>query len=937
MGGYTDMLDDGYFVGRREAFERFDEFMATPSKQVFLILGPGGIGKTWLARRLIRYAKKEYPDALIADNSIDLLSTQYHRISELWDTIAKLSNKYNEFKTYRQEYDDLQGLRIQDQEYPDAAPALQNKSKQVHRLFAQDCRRAFGNRVALLWFDTFESVRYDPVGSWLLEEFPRDVDNVRLIVAGRPGDPPMPAENSEMVYSYKLSGLDPESTQRFYETRFTYKLAEERLGSTKYVPDSEVWNSLCEKLDYHPLAMDLAIMWVNFDITTYENLTQLSSGEIMRAIFLHLRKIGQVPGIIPPAKLDEFDKQEIEKLKTAAYRIILYIAFLNRRFDEYFLERVYPEAPHYPELEYAKIVLRHMPDVPSMFFVKEREGGLDSGGYLQLHDEVRDRVLEILWPIEDDPVRQGRPEDALGEDREYIAEKALEIYNELIKKAKDDREQEELRVEQLSYTLKIDFQGGYEQFQKDFQRNFDEKNWGICQLLLNEISPYYKKLSLVQRREFEAFRFQLARDQQYFDIAESLIKTPTQQVDYLLERQRIYAHTNLTQAKQCAKEALSICEDHQELKRQKAQAERALGFVSRALGQLQEAIEWYQSCQKTSRFLGGKEGASLYAYAQNNEGYIWALIGEYDRAIEIVESALRIRRKYDQKYEIAQSLSTLGEIARFRGDFHKAGNYYRTATDIFSSLRAHDWGAILWHQRAENARRIAERETQYDFTDEERVQKYLSYALEDIELSLEIFDRYHLSRDLHKAWRRMGLIQRDLGNLEEAEGWLNKAFELAKQSNDPQEASECLIHLSDVQIRQEDYQATTKTLSRIDDFKKTHNFQVFLGLRDIYLTKVILVQGDNEQALQRYSDGLLKLAQETGYGHARLRSQIPQIPKVLERLPTPKEQRRWCRRLLKQCEEKNVEEIFPQLVRAIKRYLDALDFLTGDGIEGSGK
>lgn len=943
MAENTDRLIQDYFVGRSKAFEEFDSFMQNPDKRVFFILGPGGIGKSWLVKGLIEYAHRKYTEALVADGIIDLLSTRNHRISELGVNIARLLGDLHEFGPYLREYAELRDLRAREGGFPHAERALQDKRAYVHRLFAEDCQRAIGNQVALLWFDTFEAVRNDPVGDWLLEELPRTVDNLRLIIAGRPNQQSVAREEANRVQRYQLSGLEASDVESFYQSRFerdghgsAIPIETDMLGVT-IPPTTEMWKRLCEKLDYHPLAMDLAILWVDSGIATYEELDQIPSGEIVRTVFSYLRRIGEVPGITPdPDDLEaHLEREEVQKIRTAAYRNLLYMAFLDRRFDEYFLERVYPVAFGHPELKYASMALKQMSKVPAVFFVKEREGGLNAGGYLQLHDEVRDQVREILWPVEDNPEKQGRPAGSLGEEREYLAREALEIYDQLIAESDEDREREELQVEKLGYLLRIDPKKGYDRFKGGFRRNLENRYWGICQLLLNEVSPYQSKEGPIRHDELQDFRFQLAKEQYYFEIARHLIDRPAQAADYWLQLHKYYLDRDLGRAEESGMKALCVCRDHNLVHRQ-AQAELALGFVSKALGRLEEAVEWYQKCQETSHELAPEMGGPLYAFAQNNEGYIWALIGEYETAREAVKNALRVRKDFGLEYEVAQSLSTLGEIERFDGNFAEAENYYRKSLQLFAQHHAHDWEARLWHQRAENARRRAVQESQSDYADRQKVQEYLNNAVEYVERSEEIFKDYRLQRELHKLLRRMGLIRRDLGivestqrgveRLEEAEDALVRAFDLAKQYNDPQEALECLIYIADLQIRQQHYGEATQTLANVEDFEDAHNFEVFLGLRDIRLTELEIPQGNTQQALDHYADGLVRLAQETGYGHARLERLVPRISDTLEQLPTPQERRRWCRFLLQSFEQDDMEQLFPQLLRAVKHYLDRLDF-----------
>jgi tetratricopeptide (TPR) repeat protein len=913
MNMQTGGLRGEYFVGRRDAFRAFDQFLENGDKRIFLITGDGGIGKTWLLGELKKYALKssKHGSFVVTTEVTDLISTKYHRISNLWSCIIELSGKPEPFERHSEEYRALQVLREDNREYPRAERALQDKSFYVHQLFYEGCKGLPGTVV--YWFDTFEAVRDDPVGRWLLEELPRNAGNLRLVIAGRPLENEHEVEiNDEFIQSYKLSGLDPSEAKEFYLNRFGHQPS--RLAPSNAVPDAQVWERLCEKLDYHPLYIDLAGLWVKSQVTDYEELSEIPKGEIIETLFRHLQSVMRIPGFISEEESQNFSSEKLDNIERAAYEVILYMALLDRRFDEHFLEVIYPD-PGEPSLEFAQLALRRMGEVPAIFFVKEREGGLAEGGYLQLHDEVRDQVREILWAWR----------DPLGEERQELAQKVIGVYDQLIDRTADDRLREELKVERLNYLLRIDLQQGYQQFEEDFKRNLENQNWGICQLLLNELSPYEEvnDLGLPRVQKMKDYKFRLALEQGYFKTAETLAETKAQKADYWLELQRHYLNIDLDQAKQCARKALALAQAHG-LTETQARAERALGYVHKALGALNEAIRWYQESQESARKLG-KEGAWLYADALNNEGYIWSLYGDYARAQELVETAMRLRKDHDWRYEMALSLSTLGEIARFAGSFHVASKRYQKATEVFQELHAYDWEAIVWQQRAENARSIAEQERNDEFTDKEREQKYIEYAVQDINNSLALYHLYRLRRERPRVWRILGAIVRDRGDLKAARAHFVKAFKLAKDNKDYQESLQAIINIAKLEISQGEYQRAEQTLAQVDYFAQASHFLIFSALRDTLQAKTLVAREDYDEARRYFIRGVVRLAQEPGYGHARLSSIIEQLDTWLSTLPAY-QQREWCKALLEAWKKNGLTEDVPRLPPIVSGYLAALDF-----------
>ena len=129
MNIQTGELRGKHFVGRKNAFRVFDQFLINNEKRIFLITGPGGIGKTWLLGELKKHAQRKNKDSISVTTEVtDLISTKYHRISNLWSRIIELSGHSESFKEHSQEYDELQRLREENQSFSHAERALQDKS-----------------------------------------------------------------------------------------------------------------------------------------------------------------------------------------------------------------------------------------------------------------------------------------------------------------------------------------------------------------------------------------------------------------------------------------------------------------------------------------------------------------------------------------------------------------------------------------------------------------------------------------------------------------------------------------------------------------------------------------------------------------------------------------------------------------------------------------
>jgi hypothetical protein len=95
---------DNKFVGRETELALFREMLKAPygDKRIVLILGEGGIGKTYLVREMLAEAKKQ--GFFAPEEPIDLFSTDYRhidgiqwRIKEIIENLPALKEKPDPF------------------------------------------------------------------------------------------------------------------------------------------------------------------------------------------------------------------------------------------------------------------------------------------------------------------------------------------------------------------------------------------------------------------------------------------------------------------------------------------------------------------------------------------------------------------------------------------------------------------------------------------------------------------------------------------------------------------------------------------------------------------------------------------------------------------------------------------------------------------------
>jgi len=919
----TGLLIDRFFVGREDALEAFEALLHERKQRVLFYQGEGGIGKTWLLRKLIT-DNKDRQDLLMASELIDLYSTRYHRISGVREAIIEFLGEEH-FAHYRQEQRKFLDEREKPEEERLAESALRGLRERADEQFLKDCQNAYPDRIVVLLFDTFEQVEKDDVGYYILHDLPQALPNFILVIASRH---PCPLSDV-LIKRFELGGLKPEESERFFLSREAGIRAEKEALPVPYDPElrlpiestSDLLAGLYSRVEGHPLKLDLAVLWLKVGATTADSLWALSDEEFDRALLEPLRTLGCVPGLLPPASSIE----EQQKLEAAAYEIILTMAYLNRRFDQRFLEHIYTPAPHLADLSQALDILGKL---PGMFFVKERPDGT-----VQLHDEMERLVREQLW----------KERDPSGEVQRELAQKAIELYDQLIneifkevgnlvrgeEREEVERKAQELRAERLGYVLRLDLDQGYEDFIANFDRNLEAREYGLCELFLNEIRPYEVNYTSEQRREIKKRRFQLALGRHDFDRADELADTPEQRVLVLTSQCESVWTTDPEQGRKHLLKALEICKHESLSLATCGEIELRLGLTCRALNQFEEAIDWYEHCKDTANQMD-KAGAQLYARAQNNQGYIYAIMGRYDEARELAQSALNLRQRLGLRKEIGLTYSTLGEIARFAGDYQAADTFYNWALEIFEELHDPEWQAIALQERGECARLMARKYQRLGAGTSAK--QWLDLAEKDLRESQKLYEYYNLSRDRSVMLKRLGRVLRDKGDVDKAKSILSKGFKLAEETGDIRAQLECLLDLAEVALKQKRFDELEGYLGQVERFEKRrfiYHYPVFEGLVHLLRGESLSAQNRYEEAWDEYCSGLIRLGCERGYGHACLRDRLGRLQAQLDELPDTKTKEIWCDRFIETWQQKGLDVEFPDLIWLCRRYKEALNFIGG--------
>lgn len=135
-----------------------------------------------------------------------------------------------------------------------------------------------------------------------------------------------------------------------------------------------------------------------------------------------------------------------------------------------------------------------------------------------------------------------------------------------------------------------------------------------------------------------------------------------------------------------------------------AEAQKELGFFYRNDGRWREADNAYREARNaifdTLAQGGSDEERAELASIQTNWAYVKGLEGLYRDGVNLVESAITMRRKLKKVQGEAQSLSVCGEVYRYERRFERAWNAYEAAEQIFHEQRNWSWLGQVYQEQA---------------------------------------------------------------------------------------------------------------------------------------------------------------------------------------------------------------------------------------------
>jgi len=948
------------FIGHDAQLRKIRGIFKNPYsiKRILLILGNGGIGKTWLARRILAEAYAE--NLLTATEPIDFFSTEYRnidglqwKIKEVIENLPELAEKPSPFASW-----------------------IKGETDTSENFY--DCLRGFcAEHPLVLAFDTFENL--DPLTSNWLFSFDRgglQVPGLITIIAGRTEGREEEELNgyrtNPLVQETPISGFTLEEAKEFYKrivgeplTPFGDDLRK-MLGMEASDPIDIVIERVWKITNGHPLKLEMAFRWPG-DILSASSLVEFSSIKYEEKLMQQVQEWGQQGGL------------SVGSLPVAqpVFETLLCMAQVTRRFNMQFLEFLIKEKfVNFGDSKTSKEeVLAYL---KQYFFVKMREERTEETEVFQLHDEMARLVRKYIW----------RNLDISGERQFQLFSAVIRFYDGLIAQVSGNLK-DTLQVEQMYYTLQQDRAKSSKRSGSEtgLQRWFELAELGsenVKKLLPGEIKRYIKEYDTETQVKIHGKLAEIERNANHIkqamghweEVKKLGSKNEAWVVDAFVGQFNCICKAKPKEAlSRYLEPALNISEDKYPERLAWIYYEK--GFAYRQMQKLEKAVEWYKKA--LGKFRDNPDDSALEGILHNDAGYVYLQWGRWGDATKHLSEALDIRKarlreakrrldaatseaktRLEAEYSqsdlfVGLSYNTLGEFHRFADDLEEALKNYNEAYTIFDRLGNYYWQAKSLGARGEAQRRLALQEWQSQ-KDSPVFQEHFNKAFEDIEQSLYMCEKYQLDDERDTGYRRLGRLLHDRamtlnkGNLvsfkkdlEDAYENLQQGLKYAKETGDVLEELENLTELAfladdAISVLGEDeaprYKEAVRKLEQAlkehkNDPSRIYVYPVFEALLAMEQAALDLADKKYAKALDGYVKAFKRLGTFPGYGHTRYKLHFHHLTSQILRLDK-EEQQKWCRRFIKEWKETKMpgrvgrflaDDLLPDLVKWCNRTL----------------
>lgn len=834
---------------------------------IIYVRGEGGIGKTRLVREILKPREPYNPTLALtlADNLIDLYHTRVRSLAGLIEALLEVTPPLARFLAQRQDEAGQDALaRLTEAENEGLALGdIISRRRELTELFLQVLNEFTQKHRLVLVLDTAERllVQHDPTQAelelterrpfildWLLEDFLPRVQNVVVVLAGRPAlgrlSQALADIESKTFVQIDLHGFSEDQALKYFDEIITTLKksgkAEDRLVAETIEKNwleefrRTIFYALCEEngeMYIRPLLLALAI-----DHLALTN-TPLAA---LPATLDDARQLNQDQRAEIQFKLGQALVRRLKNSLDPAHEVILALGWLRKGATPELISKIigldqptvnaalekikklsFVKMHHGSQRiflhdEMYQLLKQHLLEVTNPKRREEIAGTL-SRYYKEEIDRLEQQITALYQPMAGlqqsmaPEARQvllarTRLQDALVEDLRYHLEwKADEgfqtyfLYAEGAITTNDENLDVQLQMELLSFLHEQDSEG-----------EMSEINGLSRADVYGDAAVRWIKRLTTQDRQTQALDVvkRLRREAAHLiEAAHPIAKYDLDSWEALALAHRGELEEAEQQLRQTIEQLQNLPIESDQAKRQRAIIARAhnnLGYILRTRGRFHGAINSYQQAVPLWRATKLKVEQ---ANTLNNRAFALAEVGKFDVAEQLAWDALEMRERLGPLFPVSLSLNTLAHI-KIRENAYEEGLRFAN--------RAYALAEKLGSKRAKGLALVALSEAKRRFSiwdphPPTETVRWLKEAIENGWQAVEIFAaayspirRVEALIELGCAYRDWAKIKHDFpdeapGNIDEliaeAETALQEAANLAREHNLPYRQMDALVDL----------------------------------------------------------------------------------------------------------------------------------------------
>lgn len=796
---------------------QLDEVRGDGTSRAALLLGPGGAGKTTLVRNIA--ARLSPGEGVAWVRPIDVDDPEFWLLSNLETVVAdELDPQRQYFDVYFAELARIGQVSSERVSYETVLSQL----GRINRTFVA-CYRRFVEETgttAVITLDTIEAVR-SMFLLLTLTQWMKELPNTLFILSGRPpverrrGEPGDPLDTRRDPLQAELD--DPHRPLKSVDIRLRGFADVEARQFLEHGPLHEALTEaeqsrLIELTDGQPLWLALAVEYFMVSPDPREmSVGDPSDGEVRESFRRRL---------VTRYRSTAFWPEAIKRLAVVRHSVTKEV------WTELMSDRELPEDA--PDADTAWALLLERP------WVRPRA----NARYVTLHDALAEELSQGVIPLHDrDTSWRFRlwnraegiyarltSDEAARVEAERVSigavlksDDARRVVDRITTADAEKRELDQLLTARLHYAILADFTRGIDLFLQLFDRATKRPDPLFLELLCHEMESFLpgridvhevpEEMLHIAKGQFRqwlkdeperyawitvriaGFLIRNEQPQPALELLQNIPDNPSfePELRYRIANERGNAcmriPTQLSNAQQHFEDALQQTQyfagaDDRVLR--KAEAYKELGFFYRNIGRWESADEAYRTARDAlAKVMGPGSSDNLrreMASIQTNWAYLKALRGLYRPARNLVDSAIAVRTRYEDKHAIGVSLSVSGEVYRYESKFGRAMVTYRKAEEYFEGSKNWPWLGVLYQEMAICLHQAAREGV-------ELIPELRGDAMSLVQQSLDIC-RESNARSYPSALNRAGRIFSAAGRVDEGLDLLEEGIKEAERIGD---------------------------------------------------------------------------------------------------------------------------------------------------------